>query len=114
MADRICYFELFAADLEQSSRFYHDLFDWELTASGPEYRMIKIEGGIGGGLFTADEPKERVRCYLEVDDIEARLAKIAAAGGTVVTGKTLISEEYGYFALFRDPAGNLLGLVGAS
>jgi len=112
MADRICYFELFAADLKQSAQFYRELFDWQLTESGPEYMMINVAGGIGGGLFTGDEPRERVRCYIEVTDIEARLAEITAAGGTVVTGKSLISEEYGYYALFRDPAGNLLGLVG--
>ncbi|MBN2082375.1 VOC family protein [bacterium] len=114
MADRIGYFELFAADLKQSAQFYHELFDWQLTESGPEYMMIKIDGGIGGGLFSGNEPGERIHCYIEVADIEARLAQITAAGGTVVTGKTLISEKYGYYALFRDPAGNLLGLVSAN
>ena len=47
---------------------------------------------------------------LWVDDIDAALAKIVRAGGKTLAGKTKISDEFGYYALFLDNVGNRLGL----
>ena len=45
-----------------------------------------------------------------VDDIDEALAKVEANGGSVVLGRTEV-PDVDTFALFKDPAGNLLGIA---
>jgi hypothetical protein len=47
--------------------------------------------------------------YIGTDDIEASLAKVEKLGGKTVTPKSEI-PGMGWFALFTDPSGNLVGL----
>ena len=47
---------------------------------------------------------------LAVDDIDASLAAIGTNGGEALTGKTAISPEHGFYAYFRDPCGNKMGV----
>ena len=47
--------------------------------------------------------------YILSEDIEATLAKAAELGATIVTEKSQI-PGIGYYALFDDPDGNLIGL----
>ncbi|MBI4986428.1 MAG: VOC family protein, partial [Rhodocyclales bacterium] len=44
------------------------------------------------------------------DDLATPLGRVAAAGGSIVVPKTLITAEIGYMALFRDTEGNVVGL----
>jgi predicted enzyme related to lactoylglutathione lyase len=48
--------------------------------------------------------------YVQVPDLQAALDRIAAAGGQTVHPPTEVPGII-TFALFKDPAGNLLGLV---
>jgi predicted enzyme related to lactoylglutathione lyase len=48
--------------------------------------------------------------YLGVPDINATLAKITAHGGAIVFPRTVIPGVV-VLALFKDPAGNRMGLV---
>lgn len=43
-------------------------------------------------------------------DLENELSRVEKAGGKVLQGKTQISEDYGYMALFVDSEGNRLAL----
>ena len=45
-----------------------------------------------------------------VDDIDYVLAKVEANGGSVVLPRTVVPDVV-TFALFKDPAGNLLGVA---
>ena len=45
-----------------------------------------------------------------VSDIPAKLAEIVEHGGQIVQGETEIGGGYGFYAHFRDPNGNRLGL----
>ena len=38
------------------------------------------------------------------------LAKIEDKGGQIINNKTKISDEHGYYALFKDTCGNYMGL----
>lgn len=62
-----------------------------------------------GGFWSrlVDQPLGII-VYIVVEDIEATLAKIVAAGGKVVDGK--IPQGSAYMAFFADPSGNILGL----
>jgi len=45
-----------------------------------------------------------------VDDIDEVLAKVEANGGSIVLPRTVVPQVV-TFALFKDPAGNLLGIA---
>jgi predicted enzyme related to lactoylglutathione lyase len=111
MSNKICYFELITPDIKRSSTFYSGVFGWAVTPSGEDYAMVDAGGGLEGGFSPAMPGIASGVCiYIQVDDIEAALKSIISAGGQQVLAKTKISDEYGYYALFSDPAGNVIGL----
>jgi predicted enzyme related to lactoylglutathione lyase len=54
-----------------------------------------------------------VTIYIQVDDLDAKLAEIAALGGHTVVPPTQINDDM-TFAMFADPSGNVVGLLRAS
>ena len=44
-----------------------------------------------------------------VDDLDAYVAKVTAAGGAIVTPRTPV-PGVGWFVNFRDPEGNVVGI----
>jgi predicted enzyme related to lactoylglutathione lyase len=112
----ICHIELHSRDLEATRRFYGTLFGWtfERIPGFDTYAMFKTPSGLGGGVDSgpnAEAPSGTGPIlHVETDDIEAALKRIGERGGKTVVGKTKISDEFGYFALFLDNAGNRLGL----
>ena len=106
----ICHVEVPAPDLAKMQAFYGTVFDWKFTPMGPEYLLFHA-GDTGGGLDPAMPVAEGgAVLVLAVEDIDAALAAIDAAGGEALTPKTAISEEHGYYAYFRDPCGNKMGV----
>ncbi len=43
-------------------------------------------------------------------DLQPMLDRVVKAGGTVVVPKSEIGNNYGYFALFNDTEGNIVGI----
>lgn len=115
MADPIVYLELPSTDLSASQRFFAQAFSWEVKIHGDSYAEWEPGGeavGCGFNLIQpgADCPEAKPLAYIQVEDIEAKLAQIEAIGGTVIKAKTKISDEYGFYALFADPSGIVLGV----
>ncbi len=113
--NNICYFEIIANDLTAAQEFYAKAFGGAMTPSGDCYVIWNPGAGIECGLQLEPVAQygpdaNRTLVYVEVEDITAKLAEAERLGGTVVKPKTLISEEYGYFGLLRDPQGTLIGL----
>jgi len=115
----IGWFELYVNDFEKSKDFYNLLFGWEFNLSQssdePYWNIFTGEGSIGGGLMKKAVPEhsgQSVVLYVETGDIEASLNKAVTLGGSIVMPKTLINENAGYFALFNDIDGNVIGLWG--
>ncbi len=106
----ICHMEVPGPDLDKMQAFYGELFGWTFQPMGDTY-VLFMAGDVGGGI-DADAPvgDGGVVLVLAVDDIDAKLAEIAAAGGEGLTPKIAISEDHGYCAYFRDPCGNKMGL----
>ena len=109
----ICHIEIPCTDLKKAAKFYGDVFGWE-TQMIPEmsYAMFKAPDGIGGG-FSKDakvSSEAGVMLYIEVEDIPSAFKKIEAGGGKQIKEKTQISPEHGYFGLFADNEGNMVGL----
>lgn len=121
MGARIVYVEIPAPDIERATTFYRTVFDWDIQRSDLSdypYAMFGTgKGQVGGGLDASKQVNAEasgVILYLDTNDIPATLARIEAAGGSVVQGKKDIGGGYGYFAIFKDPCGNRLGLVSGS
>ncbi len=108
----ICHLEMFALDLDQSAKFYGDLFGWEVSSHDQGYLFWSDPSGLSGGFTTAGAPvtNPAATFYIKVDDIPEMLSKIITLGGVAIREKTEIGGDNGFYALFRDPAGNNIGL----
>jgi predicted enzyme related to lactoylglutathione lyase len=108
----IVHIEISAKDREATSKFYQDVFGWEVQ-DFPEMTYTTFTTGVepGGGFnpVTAENPAGTVTVYIGADDIEASLGDIESAGGTIIMPKTEI-PGMGWFAFFKDPTGNTLAL----
>ena len=117
---RPIHFEIHAADMDRAQRFYESLFGWEFRPWGDDYRVIRTgaEGpGIDGGLFRrvgdsprGGEPVTSWVCTVDVDDVDAYVAKAAAAGGAVAVEKMAV-PGVGWLAYVKDSEGNIFGMM---
>jgi hypothetical protein len=110
---KLCHFEIPSKDYERSKKFYEALFGWEIDIQ-PEmnYALIRIKDGINGGFTNQAKPELEfgISLYFEVDDINATLSRAVELGGGEITPKTAIGQDMGYYAIFKDLDGNLIGL----
>jgi uncharacterized protein len=111
MANPVTWFEIYGKDGAKLQQFYKDLFDWKINANNPmNYGMVEAEqGGIGGGISGGEGPAG-VYINIEVSDLQAYLDKAVSLGAEVVMPVTVIPDMV-TFAQFRDPQGNVIGIV---
>jgi predicted enzyme related to lactoylglutathione lyase len=102
MAAQIVFFDIAGPDAGALRTFYSGQFGWNINDT-----FAVDTGGLPGTL--RQDPAEKI-IYLGVDDINASLESIAKAGGKMEVPRTVIPGVV-IFALFRDPAGNRMGLV---
>ena len=99
------YFEIAGPDGASLRSFFKSVFSWEIDDSSTI--SPHSTGGLRGGI--REDPADKV-FYMGVDDIDGVLAKVEANGGSVVMGRTVVPDVV-TFALFKDPAANLLGIA---
>ena len=110
----ITHIEISALDREAASKFYADIFGWQLKHI-PEMNYTTFTTGPGhetGGGFnpvSEENPAGTVLVYIETPDVDASLAAIEAHGGKVLVPRTEI-PGMGWFGVFNDPTGNTLAL----
>jgi len=111
MPNPVMHFEIGCKDTAQAAEFYGSLFGWGAAPMGPA--MMINTGSAEGiqGHFTAlgHEPFRYTIFYVNVDDIDAYLAKSESLGGKTMVPKVDI-PGYGSFAWLNDPEGNTIGL----
>lgn len=119
----VSHFEIPAHDLARAARFYREVFGWRvepLAWEGHPYFTIRGASGeptpagkegIDGGLLPVAAGAEHPLLVIHVSGapLEHCLERIVAAGGWIDQGARPIGTM-GFFARFRDPEGNLLGL----
>jgi predicted enzyme related to lactoylglutathione lyase len=113
MAQPVVHFEIVAPDGEKLQKFYAQAFDWKVDADNPHnYGMVAAadDRSIGGGISAGQGDESYVTVYIEVDDLQAALDKVKDEGGDVVMEPMEIPGAV-TMAQFKDPAGNLIGLV---
>jgi uncharacterized protein len=115
----VVHFEINTASQPELARFYEDAFGWSMQPETEDYIQIKTNGvcagtgapGIDGGIGPTDPGNDFVTFYVQVPDVEGTLAQVVELGAEVDVAPTGAGRIV--FAIFRDPAGNHVGLVRA-
>ena len=113
MGNRITHFEIGAADKQQLVSFYRDVFGWRMDEVADGYTMVdtKAGEGINGGIGRSSDGTPWVSFYVADPDPEGLLARAEAAGGGGTVVPVTEIEGWGTFAMFKDPDGNLVGII---
>ncbi|MFC0263619.1 VOC family protein [Fontibacter flavus] len=116
----VSWFEIPVNDMESAIAFYEKVFDCKLERHqlGPIdmawFPWNHEMGGAGGSLVKSEgnyqTSENGVLVYFSSEDVNQELERIPKAGGQVLQGKTLITIEIGYMALFIDSEGNRIAL----
>jgi uncharacterized protein len=114
MGRPVVHWEFWSEDPERTSRFYQQVFDWQVRHI-PEmnYRLMDTggAGGINGGIMKpqAGPWPGKMAFYIDVDDIDVYGRRILDEGGKMVVDKVDV-PGVGQMALFEDPDGRVMGL----
>ena len=107
------WYELISPDPQASRTFYGAVLGWEIDAEAPvgmDYRMIATGDGNVGGVMRLTEAmaaggaKPTWLFYIGVEDVDAMVSAIPAAGGAVLMAPWTI-EGVGRIAMVADPQG---------
>ncbi len=105
------YIEISVSDVARAREFYGQAFGWRFNDYGPEYAGIQTADGSGevGGLGVGrDSGPGGVVALLRSDDLDASLAAVEAAGGSIVEAP--YDYPGGRRCIFGDLDGNVLGV----
>ena len=106
---RITYVELPTRDVAATKLFYASAFGCAMTDFGPSYAAT-TDGDVDLGLQgDGDEAPAAPLVIFTTDDLEAQLAAVETAGGTIT--KPIFAFPGGRRFHFRDPAGNELAAL---
>jgi predicted enzyme related to lactoylglutathione lyase len=117
------WFEIPSSDFDRAIRFYESILDTKLNRSffGPTELALftYTEPAIGGAITPPEDTpvvgRDGVVIYLNSDpSLDAVLARVPAAGGNVVQGRTELPPGMGCFAKIADTEGNTIGLHAVS
>ena len=111
--------DLMTDDVDKARDFYTGVIGWDTevmdVGKGP-YTVFKTGGRPVAGLMAkppegpaADTPTMWTS-YVTVDDVDARAARVADAGGTVHAGPMDI-PTVGRMAIVQDPTGGIIGII---
>ena len=106
---RLNYVELPVSDIGATKTFYEAVFGWTMMTFGPTYAAT-VTGDTDVGLQAdASEASKAPLPVIEVEDLEAALAAIEAAGGRIV--RPIFAFPGGRRFQFLDPSGNEIAAV---
>lgn len=117
----VVHFEIHAADPQRAMTFYASVFGWEFQPYMEDYWGIitrpEGETGINGGLLrrrspapVSGAPVNAFVCTVEVDDLDATLARALEGGGELAV-PTMPIEGVGMLAYVIDTEGNIVGAL---
>lgn len=110
--------ELTTPDQDAATAFYGALFGWREQGAMPmgplgEYRFV-VHGDdpLGASMPSMPQAPDGWQVYFHVEDVDAALARLDAAGGAVLQGPDQIPGGQ-YSVVAQDPQGARFGFVGA-
>ncbi len=97
-----CWVDVSSPDPVATQRFYGTLFGWSTAESSARRTPFRL-GDLAVAGMRRNEPAQWLT-YFATDDLATTAKAVAAAGGAVLQGPTVVGVE-GQAALFADPAG---------
>jgi uncharacterized protein len=120
MSGRVVHFDIPAADVARAQSFYEAAFGWKISGV-PDNDFKRVQtttldaegnltesGSINGGMMPRQGPVSGPVVTVDVEDIDATLAKVEELGGQKLMPKKRAGN--GYIAYFRDTEDNIMGL----
>lgn len=120
MMNPVVHFEMPYRDAARATRFYAAAFGWQTEKLGPDmgdYVLVTTAladakpgapaGAINGGLFPykPDWPVQHPAVVVGVEDLQAAMTRVKAAGGEVL-GEPMRIPGVGDYVAFVDTEGN--------
>ena len=110
--------ELMTHNVDAAKDFYANTLGWSYEAfpmNDGTYWVAMCGGKPVGGLMsmkgvTAPDTPPHWFCHLAVDDVDARVAKVAEAGGTVMR-EPFDVPKVGRIAIVQDTTGAMMGWI---
>lgn len=122
----VVHFEMPAKDKERVSKFYTDVFGWQMQQLGPEMgnyvlagttpvddnQMSQKSGEINGGFFEySDKPGfTSPHVVIQVENIDESIEAVKKSGGEITSEKMDI-PGIGTYVSFKDSEGNGVGML---
>lgn len=121
-SDKVSWFELPADDIARASKFYSEIFGWNMSEMGGGSKLAQTvasdengtplePGAINGDISPRSAEFDRPLIVITVSDIDDRLNKVKAAGGKIVLDKTEVVEMGIIWAIISDTEGNRVGVL---
>jgi predicted enzyme related to lactoylglutathione lyase len=119
---RAVHFEIHASNPKQLIAFYSSVLGWSFNKwEGGDYWMIHTgpdeQPGINGGLMPrrgpVPEATAAVNAFVitvDVEDLDATMAKATGAGGSVALPRMAV-PGIGWLGYVKDPDGNIFGMM---
>ncbi len=105
---RVDYIEFSTTNIEETKRFYSEVFGWEFTDYGPDYTSF-TDGRLAGGFTVAAEVVAGgPLVVLYATNLEEVEASIKESGGRIV--RDIFEFPGGRRFHFTDPSGNELAV----
>ncbi len=108
-----CWVDIGTPDVQAAGAFYHGLLGWEIEYGPAEmghYSMARLRGHDVAALADQQVPGVVAwTTYLAVADVDATVAKVVPAGGTVVAPPMDVMT-FGRMAIVADPGGAVVSL----
>ena len=107
----IAHVEIPSSDLKQTKEFFKKVFDWEFKPFGNGYLLFNNHKGIMVGIRQVNKVNsgDTTVFHVSVTNIEETLKAVEKNGGSIFKEKTVI-PAMGWYALLKDPQGNIIGL----
>jgi predicted enzyme related to lactoylglutathione lyase len=110
-SEKLDYVEYPSRDIAATKRFFAEAFGWTFEDYGPDYTAFSGQG-LDGGFFrsglAARTDTGSALLVFRSDDLEGTLARVEAAGGTIV--KPIFAFPGGRRFHFTEPGGNELAV----
>ncbi len=126
-ANKVTWFSIPSDDIKRASKFYEEAFNWKiepetkeandtfsfhvaLNSTSDENYISYKKGVVNGCIVKREIGLPTPAVLIEVDDLDAAIAKVKKAGGQLVTDKIIMKSLNGVFVLIKDTEGNYVEL----
>ncbi|MEJ2548973.1 MAG: VOC family protein [Gemmatimonadota bacterium] len=113
---QVVWHDLVTPDVESAKKFYGGLFGWTfqtIESNGIEYAIAMIGPRPVAGFYRPEDKTYSAAEWLQffsVDDVDAAVARVATAGGTMIAEPDDIPQR-GRLAVVEDREGAAFGLI---